>query len=109
MRLRGNPADAWELGFNLAGIVGVEPWSFTLRELVWLADGRQHEAWTHTATMLSLWAQIHHDEEAGPAPTMYHFHPFYRVPQPKPLEATPDLLIAMGFRPVKPPEVSDGS
>jgi hypothetical protein len=38
---------------------------------------------------------------------MYHYHPFYRVATPKPLEATPDLLMAFGFRPLKP-EVPDG-
>jgi hypothetical protein len=108
VRLRGSPADAWELGFHLAGIVGVEPWGFTLRELVWLAEGRQHENWTHTASLMSLWAQIHHSDDSGePAPTMYTFHPFYKVPKPKPLEATPDILMAFGFRPVST-EVPDG-
>jgi hypothetical protein len=58
---------------------------------------------------MSLWAQIHHDTESGePAPTMYHYHPFYKVPKPKPIEATPDILMAFGFRPVQPPEVSNG-
>lgn len=58
---------------------------------------------------MALWAQIHYDEDSGePAPTMYTFHPFYRVPKAKPLEATADMLLAFGFRPLDP-GVADGS
>jgi hypothetical protein len=58
---------------------------------------------------MSLWAQIHHNDESGePAPSMYHFHPFYKVPKPRPMEATPDILMAFGFRPIEQPEVRDG-
>jgi len=57
---------------------------------------------------MALWAQIHHDSESGElAPTMHSFHPFYRVPTQQLPEATPDLLMAFGFRPLKP-EVPDG-
>jgi len=73
-----------------------------------MAEGRQHENWTHTASLSAIFAQIHHDSESNePAPTMYNFHPFYRVPKPKLPEATPDILMAFGFRPLKP-EVPDG-
>ena len=74
-----------------------------------MAEGKQHENWTHTASLTATLAQIHHDAESGePAPTMYHFHPFYRVEKPQPPEATPDILMAFGFRPIATPEVPNG-
>lgn len=73
-----------------------------------MAEGRQHENWTHTASLMAMHAQINHDAESGePPPIMQNFHPFYRVPKPKPQEATPDILMAFGFRPIQP-EVPDG-
>jgi len=57
---------------------------------------------------MAMHAQINHDAESSePPPIMHNFHPFYRVPKPKPQEATPDILMAFGFRPLKP-EVPDG-
>lgn len=58
---------------------------------------------------MAMHAQIHHDADSGDAPpTMYHYHPFYRVPKPKPPEATPEILQAFGFKPIAKPEVSNG-
>jgi hypothetical protein len=59
---------------------------------------------------MALFAQIHHDSESSePPPIMHSFHPFYRVPKPELPEATPDILMAFGFRPVPvKPEVPDG-
>ena len=58
---------------------------------------------------MALFAQIHHDSESNEqAPTMYSFHPFYRTPKPQLPEATPDMLMAFGFRPIQQPEVTNG-
>ncbi len=58
---------------------------------------------------MAMHAQIHHDAESSePPPTMYTFHPFYDLPKPELPEATPDLLMAFGFRPIKPEVPNDG-
>ena len=33
--------DIWRLIWQLAGVVGLDPGPFTLRELVWMADAKQ--------------------------------------------------------------------
>lgn len=43
----------WEYGFRLAGIVGVEPWRFSLRQLVWMYEGRLESQWNHTSHLLA--------------------------------------------------------
>lgn len=48
----------------------------TLRELVWMADGRQSEAWNHTASLLAMLANIYRDTKKRPRPfQMQNFHP----------------------------------
>ncbi len=38
--------------WQLAGVIGLAPGPFTLRELVWMADSRQTDAWNHTAVCI---------------------------------------------------------
>lgn len=33
----------------MAALAGVEPWRYTLRELLWMADARRAEAWDRVA------------------------------------------------------------
>ena len=40
-------------------MIGVDPGPFTLRELVWMADARQTDAWNHTAAVLAMLANTH--------------------------------------------------
>lgn len=39
---------------ELAGIAGVAPWEFTLRELAAIADGRRRDAWQRHSVLLAL-------------------------------------------------------
>jgi hypothetical protein len=43
----------------MAGVLGLEPWTFTLRELDYLFEGRIHERWNHTSSMMALTANCH--------------------------------------------------
>ena len=42
--------------YELGGIIGVDPGPLTLRELLWMADGRGKATWSHTSALLSaIW------------------------------------------------------
>ena len=71
-----------------------------------MAKGRQHENWVHTSQVMAMLANIHRSEDADVF-SWDQFHPGYDPPEPP--EATTELLMAMGFRPVEPPaEVTNG-
>jgi hypothetical protein len=67
-----------DLSFKLppAGIVGVIPDPLTLRELRWMARGRQTDDWDHTARLL---AKIHNVNQVSEESLLrpIDFHPFY--------------------------------
>lgn len=65
-----------------------------------MATGRQHENWTQTANLLAMIANTNRGEDSE-AYTWQQFHPHYDVEEPEAPEATPELLMAMGFRPVE--------
>lgn len=62
-----------------------------------MAQGRQHENWTATSNILAMLANIHRGEDA-PVFQPEQFHPHYEPPEPP--EATAEMLMAMGFKPV---------
>ena len=47
----------------------------TLRELVWMSDGKNDTDWNHTASMMTLLANINRDPKKHPAYTITDFHP----------------------------------
>lgn len=68
--------DTWRLIWQLAGIVGVDPRPLTLRELVWMSEARRREAWSHTASLLALTANVHRNPQKRPRPfSPAEFHP----------------------------------
>ena len=71
--------DPYELGFELAGQCGVEPWRFSLRELYWMSWGRSNNQWNHTASLMWLLASINCDPD-GPRPQLAHYHPYLPTP-----------------------------
>lgn len=61
----------------MAGIVGVDPNPLTLRELIWMADSKRRDAWSHTAATLSLIANVHRNpKKRSKTYTPAEFHPF---------------------------------
>ncbi len=78
--------------YETAGILGIDPGPFTLRELIWMLDGYRVETWHHTAAQMSLVANINRGKNArGYSPL--DFHPFVtrqqrkRVDEKAPIEA----------------------
>ncbi|MGE0606565.1 MAG: hypothetical protein AB7O62_05500 [Pirellulales bacterium] len=61
--------------YELAGIVGVDPSPFTLRELAWMAEGRQRESWNHTSQVLAMLFNAHRDRQKTQAAVPADFHP----------------------------------
>lgn len=66
----------------MAGVVGIEPWSFTFGELAEMAYGRQQFAWDQTA---SLMAMIHNANisKRSQAKSPIDFHPMSRQKKKK--------------------------
>jgi hypothetical protein len=47
--------------FEAAGAIGVDPWPYTLRELVWMNDGRARQLWGIAANQMALLANTVRD------------------------------------------------
>lgn len=84
--------------FALAGVVGVEPWRFTLWELGTMAQRRQFAEWDRTATILAML----HNTNTKPAnhlsPAAFNLARIAATP-PRRLtkEETGDLLVSTFF------------
>ena len=57
-----------QLIWHTAGILGVDPGPFTLRELLVMAEGRSRAAWNHTGSMMALLANINRDPKRRSKP-----------------------------------------
>jgi hypothetical protein len=65
--------------YQLAGMVGVDPAPLTLRELLWMADGKGRDEWARTALVCSILANCHRDPKKKPRPyTPAEFNPFVK-------------------------------
>ena len=70
----------------MAGIVGVDPLPLTLRELVWMAEARRRDQWSHTATLLAMTANVNRNPKKRATPySPLDFHPLVerRTDKPK--------------------------
>lgn len=54
--------------FRCAGILGVDPWKWTLRELEQAARARLETEWDQTAAVMWLLAEINRDRKRHPSP-----------------------------------------
>lgn len=60
--------------WSMAGVLGIEPWSFTFRELRKMEIACRRERWDHTASLrLDLSAIF------GGSSEISDFHPFYQA------------------------------
>jgi len=60
----------------LAGIIGVHPREWSLRELFDAVRGRRREEWNHTCAVLAQLAEIHRDPKKRTRPyDAGEFHP----------------------------------
>jgi hypothetical protein len=63
--------------WQLAGIVGIDPMPLSLRELIWMAESRRNEAWSHTANLMALVANVNRNPRKRARPySPLEFHPF---------------------------------
>jgi hypothetical protein len=68
--------------WQLAGILGVAPEPFTLRELIWMTDARRKEQWSHTSALMALVANVNRNPRKRSRPySPIDFHPLVeRIP-----------------------------
>ena len=79
----------WRTIWEAAGILGVWPGKWTLRQLILARDSRLKHQWWHTANLLAQQANIHRDKHSAKADPR-KFNPFAKKPKPK--QATPEDL-----------------
>jgi len=81
------PLDLYKLCYELAGVIGVHPGEWTLRQLIWAATAKQKETWGHTSTVVAQHYSIHRDPKKRRHPYQPHeFNPFHEKPKPKMLD-----------------------
>lgn len=67
---------------ELAGIIGIDPGPFTLRQLVVMAEAKSRQAWNHTSAILAMLANVHRDAKKQRALRPADFHPHRRNERP---------------------------
>ena len=67
---------------ELAGVIGVDPGPFTLRQLVVMAEAKSRQAWNHTSAILAMLANVHRDAKKTRAYRPADFHPHRRTEKP---------------------------
>lgn len=65
----------------------------TLRELLWMAEGRGREHWAHTSALLALLANVHRDPKKHRAFSPADFNPYEALERRKPTAKAKDLSI----------------
>ena len=54
----------------------MDPSPLTLRELIWMADARRKDQWSHTAAVMALTANVHRNPKKRSRPySPVDFHP----------------------------------
>jgi hypothetical protein len=81
----------WDTIWEAAGILGVHPGKWTLRQLILARDSRLEHQWWHTANLIAQQANIHRDKHS-PKADPRKFNPFAKKTKPKAREATPEDL-----------------
>jgi hypothetical protein len=90
--------DLWRLGYQLAGVVGVGPGPYSLRQLIWMADGVAQER--AGITRRSCWQRCANSSGIPSAArpfTADEFHPYLRT-APRGTPLTGELLRAQAQR-----------
>lgn len=79
----------------------MNPDPFTLRELVWMVEGRGKFEWSQTASLMALAANLVRDPRKGRAATPSDFNPFVSRP-PTPVLKGKEMLAALKAAFIKP-------
>jgi hypothetical protein len=82
----------WREVYRLAGALGVDPDRLTLRELYWMAEGRNQQTWNVASAIMALLANCHRDPKKRPF-LPGDFHPMVdRKNRGDVIEVTPETL-----------------
>ena len=76
------PRDAnrtnYQICYELAGVVGIDPRPFTLRKMVWMSDGRERSEWNRTALLVVKIHNAHISKESD-AIEFHDVHPYLTI------------------------------
>ena len=68
---------SWQIAYEFAGIVGVDPRSLTLRKLFWMVEAKERSEWDKYAALIVEVHNVHQISESGLV-GFREVHPFYR-------------------------------
>jgi hypothetical protein len=70
-------------------VVGVDPWGYTLRELLWMVQAKMKHDWDGTSTLWAIIANTVRDPKQKKEPFLpTDIHPFIEKPQQPALPIT---------------------
>ncbi|GHT12321.1 hypothetical protein FACS1894170_06990 [Planctomycetales bacterium] len=70
--------------YELAGIIGIDPGKYTLRTLIWMAEGKQSADWNRTSHLLALLININRDTKKSRVVKPAELNPFAVKKKEKP-------------------------
>ena len=71
----------WKLVHQCAGIVGVDPGPFSLRELMWMVESKDRGEWGRLSNLMALLANINRDPKKSKVFKPTDFNPYYAPKQ----------------------------
>lgn len=58
--------------FEAAGIAGVNPWRYTMRELYWMANAKQYADWNWASNLIATLINVNVDKRNQVTPDQCH-------------------------------------
>lgn len=75
------PVDLDQFMWEMAGVVGVHPGPFTMRQICWMSRGKSREAWKHTASLLAMIVNVNRDAKRSRPVAPRDFDPYAVKPK----------------------------
>jgi hypothetical protein len=91
------------LVYEYAGIIGIDPAHFSLRELQWMATGKMSHNWDWAAPLICWTANVNLPKKHRLK--MQDVHPYYRKPPKKPFHRNAWLQLK-ALMPGRPPKTN---
>ena len=74
----------YQFCFELAGILGINPGRYTLRELIWMVEAHGRDAWQHTTAILALMFNQNRTKKTDPVCKPDEINPYIKKPKTDP-------------------------
>jgi hypothetical protein len=84
----------WRTVYEISGVLGINPDPFSLRQLHWMIEGKNSEAWDHTSQLLAMINNCHCDKAISP----YDRHPYKDEPEVE-MPITDDITVLKALIP----------